>query len=44
MESTGNEVSVLKHGLKDRLLPRPQESEVVVIVDDIWNQFYERIF
>ena len=38
MELTENEVSILKYGLKHRLLTRPKESEIIVIVVDIWDQ------
>ena len=38
MELTEIEVSVLKYGLKHGLLTRPTESEMVVIVEDIWGQ------
>ena len=42
MELTENESSVLKLSLKDRSLPPPEESEVVVIVDDIWDQTLQK--
>ena len=38
MELTEIEVSVLKVGLKHRLLTRPKESEMIVIAEDIWDQ------
>ena len=38
MELTENEVSVIKYGLKHGLLTRPKENEMVVIVEDIWDQ------
>ena len=38
MELTESEVSILKYGLKHELLTQPKESEMVVIVEDIWDQ------
>ena len=38
MELTEIEVSVLEYGLKHGLLRRPNKSEIVAIVENIWDQ------
>ena len=42
MELTENELSVSKYGLKHELLTRPKESEMIVIIDDIWEQILRK--
>ena len=41
MELTESEASVIKYSLKHGSLTRPKESEMVVIVEDIWDQILQ---
>ena len=41
-ELSADEVSVLRLGLKHCLLVRPKESEMIAIVEDVWNQIIQR--
>ena len=41
-ELSANELSVLRLGLKHGLLVRPKESEMIAVVEDVWNQIIQR--
>ena len=41
-ELSADEVSVLRLDLKHGLLVRPKESEMIAVVEDVWNQIIQR--
>ena len=42
-ELSDNEISVLKLGLKHEILIRPKETEMVVIMENIYDQLVQRV-